>query len=228
MSAAAPSTFSIPHGSNADPFDADPFSDFPATGFGSGIRFRLTLASNLVLRRRKPKLAYAAVVIVGVMAIVITQLLLSVGLSNGAYQIESLQTQQKNLDRTNASLQEKLDGLSSPQNLAASAESLGMVTNANPVYLRLSDGAVLGTPKPASAGAGTFTGGQSSLVPNALTAAAAAAAASTAAGAPAAGAAAAAGATAAGAATTTPSAPPAAPADPTVAWQGDLPSPTTH
>ncbi|GGF33466.1 hypothetical protein [Subtercola lobariae] len=220
MSAAASSTYAPSRGAaprsteplGADPFETDPFDDFPATGFGPGIRSRLTLASNLVLRRRKPKLAYAAVVIVGVMAIVVTQLLLSVGLSNGAYQIESLQSQQKDVDRSNASLQEKLDNLSSPQNLAASAESLGMVSNSNPVYLRLSDGAVLGTPKPAAAGAGTFTGGQSSLVPNALTAAAAAPAA----------------AAAAPAAATTPSAPPAAPADPTVAWQGDLPSPTTH
>ena len=36
--------------------------------------------------------------------------------------------------------------MQSPQYLAANAEALGMVPNANPVYLRLSDGAVLGQP----------------------------------------------------------------------------------
>ncbi|MEF2977874.1 hypothetical protein [Subtercola sp. YIM 133946] len=238
MTSVAPSRYPAGRQSTAaDPFASDPygdpFDDLPSAGGGSGIRSRLTLASNLVLRRRKPKLAYAAVVIVGVLAIVVTQLLLSVGLSNGAYQIESLQSQQKDLDRTNASLQEKLDGLSSPQNLAASAETLGMVSSANPVYLRLSDGAVLGTPKAASAGAGTFTGGQSSLVPNAVTAAAAASAAAAAASAAATAAGATPPATAPAAtagtqAATTPSAPAAAGSTPTVAWSGDLPSPTTH
>ncbi|UFS60479.1 hypothetical protein [Subtercola endophyticus] len=228
MSSVAPSPRFTPAEYNRAAFDpaAEPFDDFPATGLGPSIRSRLTLASDLVLRRRKPKLVYAAVVILGVMAIVVTQLLLSVGLSNGAYQIESLQDQQKTIDRTNADLQEKLDSLSSPQNLAASAQSLGMVSNSNPVYLRLSDGAVLGTPKAATAGSGTFTGGQSSLVPPAATTPATPAAppAATAAGAAAAGTAAA-GTTPAA---TTPGAPAAAATDATVPWQGDLPSPTTH
>ena len=39
--------------------------------------------------------------------------------------------------------------LDSPQNLAANAEGLGMVSNGNPVFLRLSDGAVLGAAGPA-------------------------------------------------------------------------------
>ncbi|QWT23168.1 hypothetical protein KPL76_10490 [Subtercola sp. PAMC28395] len=200
MSNTAPSTFT------------DPFDDLPETSSrpasGSRARSTLTLASTAVLRRRKPRLAYAAVVVVGVFAIVVTQLLLSIGLSNGAYQIESLQNQQKDLGRSNESLSEKLDGLSSPQNLAASAESLGMVTNVNPVYLRLSDGAVLGTPKAATAATGSLTGGQSSLTPNALTAGTAAAAVPATAAAP--------------------SAPTATTPPPSVAWQGDLPSPTTH
>ncbi|MEA9983914.1 hypothetical protein [Subtercola sp. RTI3] len=212
----------------SDSPELDPFDDFPAPswapswapghtpGTRPGIRSTLTLAGNRVLRRRKPKLAYAAVVIVGVMAIVVTQLLLSIGLSNGAYQIESLQSTQKDLGRSNESLSEKIDSLSSPQNLAASAESLGMVSNVNPVYLRLSDGAVLGTPKKAQASAGSLTGGQSSLTPNAAIAGAAAA------GQPATPTA------AAGAAAVTPSAPPAAAAAATVPWTGELPSPTTH
>ncbi|CAN5172967.1 hypothetical protein BH09ACT6_BH09ACT6_11560 [soil metagenome] len=214
MTSVAPSGYARVTGGGAAaarPIDegyVDPFDDFPTTGQGPGIRSSLSLASTLVLRRRKPKLAYAAVVVIGVFAIVVTQLMLSIGLSNGAYQIESLQAQQKDLGRSNESLSEKLDGLSSPQNLAASAESLGMVTNVNPVYLRLSDGAVLGTPKAASAGTGSFTGGQSSLTPNALIAGMAAAAVP--------------------APATTPSAPAAAAPPASVPWQGELPSPTTH
>ncbi|MBK5239069.1 MAG: hypothetical protein JJE28_08195, partial [Actinomycetales bacterium] len=56
--------------------------------------------------------------------------------------------------------------LASPQNLAANAEALGMVNNNTPVYLRLSDGAVLGSPEAASAGAGVIGGG--TLVANSL------------------------------------------------------------
>jgi hypothetical protein len=63
---------------------------------------------------------------------------------------------------------EDLNRVSSPQNLAANANALGMVSNSNPAYLRLSDGAVLGAPVPANGAAGTVTGGQGNLVPNSL------------------------------------------------------------
>ncbi|WP_158507115.1 hypothetical protein [Subtercola sp. Z020] len=218
----------------ADPY-ADPFADAFLGDYSPPVapKSPFSIAAAGVLRRRKPKLAYAAVVVVGVFAIVVAQLMLSIGLSNGAYEIESLQSQQKEIDRTNSALSEQLDGLSAPQSLAASAESLGMVANVHPAYLRLSDGAVLGTPQTASSTSGSLTNGQPSLVPNALTTAAAAAAAGAAAPASA-SAAAAAAAGAEGAAATAgtpvgaPSAPPAAAATAAVPWQGQLPSPTTH
>ncbi|WP_382306158.1 hypothetical protein [Herbiconiux sp. UC225_62] len=159
-------------------------------------------------KRARPKIAYAAVVVTGVLAIVVTQLLLSIGLSDGAYEISSLQSQQKELDRSNQVLSEQFDKLSSPQNLAASAESLGMVTNSAPVYLRLSDGAVLGSPV---AAAGTSVTGGQALVPNSLLAPPTVA-----------------GATAADAGTGAASAPPAPETQPDVPWQGALPSPTTR
>ncbi|MDF2442882.1 MAG: hypothetical protein JWR01_1085, partial [Subtercola sp.] len=158
------------------------------------------------------------------------QLMLSIGLSNGAYEISSLQTQQKEIDRSNSALAEQLDGLSAPQSLAASAEALGMVANVHPAYLRLSDGAVLGTPTTASSASGSLTNGQPSLVPNALTSAAAASAAASAATAAAAAATTAGtpAATTAGTPVGAPSAPPAAAAAAAVPWQGQLPAPTTH
>ncbi|RFA21090.1 hypothetical protein [Subtercola boreus] len=222
----------------AEPFD-DPFDDAFLGDYSPPAKpkSRFTIATSNVLRRRKPKLAYAAVVVVGVFSIVVAQLTLSIGLSNGAYEIESLQSQQKELDRTNGALTEQLDGLSAPQSLAANAESLGMVANVHPAYLRLSDGAVLGTPQTASGASGSLTNGQPSLVPNALTsgAAAAAAAAAQAATDAATTAAAASSATAtgtpaptAGTPVATPSAPSAAAATAAVPWQGQLPAPTTH
>lgn len=201
----------------ADPdFDDDllgaPGSELPS------IAPRIRIVTSRGQRRARPKIAYAAVVVTGVLAIVVTQLMLSIGLSDGAYEISSLQQQQKELDRTNQVLSEQYDRLSSPQNLAASAESLGMVANSAPVYLRLSDGAVLGSPVAASASTPTVSGGEL-LIPNSLLAAPATDAAAAAAGAAAA---------AAPAAGDTATAPPVADAPADVPWSGALPSPTTR
>ncbi|GGI35035.1 hypothetical protein GCM10010988_01910 [Cnuibacter physcomitrellae] len=166
-------------------------------------RPRFTIVPSRAQRRRRPKIAYAAVVIAGVLAIVIAQLTLSVGLSQGAYEIESLQSSQKELDRTNQTLSEQMDKLSSPQNLASQAETLGMVSNSAPVYLRLSDGAVLGSPAPAAA-TSTVTGG-GNLIANSLLSPPTAPTGTTDAGAP-----------------------PATSGSADVPWSGTLPSPTTH
>ncbi|WP_368496347.1 hypothetical protein [Herbiconiux sp. A18JL235] len=175
---------------------------------------RIEIVPSKVQRKARPKIAYAAVVVTGVLAIVVTQLLLSIGLSDGAYEIASLQQEQKELDRTNQVLTEQYDKLSSPQNLAAGAEALGMVANSTPVYLRLSDGAVLGVPTAATGG--SVTNGQnlianSLLTPTDVTTGAAVTADPAAPADPA-----------------TPSAPPVPEQQPGVAWQGALPSPTTR
>ncbi|WP_166872451.1 hypothetical protein [Salinibacterium sp. ZJ450] len=130
---------------------------------------RIEVAPTRQQRRARPRTVYALVTIAGVFAILIAQLLISIVLSDGAYQISALQTEQKELGRTAGTLTEQLDVLNSPQHLAASAESLGMVSNANPAFLRLADGAVLGTPTPATAAGGSVIGaGGSLLVANSL------------------------------------------------------------
>jgi hypothetical protein len=119
-------------------------------------------------RRSRPRAVYAVVAIGVLFGIVVAQLLLSITMSQGAYQLSSLQLKQTQLQRAYQAASEDLNRLASPQNLAANANALGMVTNSNPVYLRLSDGAVLGAPVAASGSAGTVTGGQGNLVPNVL------------------------------------------------------------
>jgi hypothetical protein len=114
--------------------------------------------------RAKPRLAYAIIALGGVAVIVVVQLLLSIAVAQGAYEIDSYQVQQATLAREEQKLAEDLDRVESPQFLAANAEALGMVPNANPVYLRLSDGAVLGEPTAATGGAAA----SAPLVPNAL------------------------------------------------------------
>lgn len=183
----------------------------PAGDEGPAVRRRwLQLAPEIISRRIRPSFAGSAVIIAGIGVITVTQLLLSIGLSDGAYEISSLQGTQKELARTTQALTEHVQTLQSPQYLVQNAAALGMVANSNTVFLRLSDGAVLGQPTPAAASAPAVGG---SLVANQLVPATALA-----------GIAVAAGATA----TVAASAPPGPKTDPTLPWQGALPSPTTR
>lgn len=124
----------------------------------------IEIVSTRSQRRARPRIVYALSAVAGMATIVIVQLLLSVGISQGAYEVSRLQASQVELGRTAESVTEDLVRISSPQSLAANAEALGMVSNSNPVYLRLSDGAVLGAP----ASAAGSQAGSASLVPNAL------------------------------------------------------------
>lgn len=120
-------------------------------------------------RLARPRLVYSLIIVGGLFAVLVSQLLLSIALADGAYQISALQTQQKELGRERQAVTEELNVLNSPQNLAALAESLGMVSNSSAVYLNLADGAVLGAPAPAHADAGSVVGANGSLlIPNAL------------------------------------------------------------
>ena len=103
-------------------------------------------------RRARPKVAYALVATAALFVLLLTQLGISIALSDGAYQISALQSEQAELARDQQKFSEQLDVLSSPQNLANNADALGMVRNSNPVYLDLATGAVHGVPAPAEAG----------------------------------------------------------------------------
>ncbi|MFC5791755.1 hypothetical protein EDM22_12905 [Agromyces tardus] len=125
---------------------------------------RLRPAPDRALGRAKPRLVYAIVAVGSIGVIAIAQLLLSIAMTQGAYELDGYQIRQAQLARDEAKLSEDLDGVESPQFLAANAEALGMVPNSDPVYLRLSDGAVLGVPTAADGGAVA----SGPLVPNSL------------------------------------------------------------
>jgi len=124
----------------------------------------IEIAPTRSQRRARPKLAYAMVVVGGLFAVLVSQLLLSIALADGAYEIAALQSQQKELNRDEQVATERLDVLNSPQNLAVRAESLGMVSNDSAVYLSLATGAVMGQPTAASAEAGSVIGSNGSLL----------------------------------------------------------------
>jgi hypothetical protein len=124
----------------------------------------IEIAPTRSQKRARPKLAYAVIVIGGLFAVLVSQLLLSIALADGAYEIAALQAQQKELGRDQQIATEKLNVLDSPQNLAARAESLGMVSNTSAAYLDLATGAVMGVPTAASADAGSVVGANGTLL----------------------------------------------------------------
>ncbi len=178
-------------------------------------RPHIEIAPSRAQRRARPRASYAVITLASLFTIFGAQLLLSIVVSDGAYQIAHLQDQQKELLRSEEALTESLDLAGSTQSLAINAASLGMVPVGAPLYLDLGTGAVTGTPGVADR---TGCGGGCNLVANALldgmtplthaSAAAAATAATTT--------------TAATTPTTTPT--PASPATPVDA----LPAPVTH
>lgn len=118
------------------------------------------------LKARKPRVAYAMTALIGAVLIGAAQMGLSLATTATTYEIRELQAQQRDLTVQSQLLGEELAGLSSPQYLAANAASVGMVIGASPTYLRLSDGAVVGTGEVASQS--TVDVLRTPAVPNAL------------------------------------------------------------
>lgn len=129
---------------------------------------RLEIVPTRSQRRARPRTVFAIASVTIVVGIVVAQLLLSVAVAQGAFRLNSLQTTTTALQRSAQVASEDLDRVESPQYLAENANELGMVSNSTPAYLRLSDGAVLGSPQAASAAAGTVTGSSGNLVANSL------------------------------------------------------------
>jgi hypothetical protein len=95
-------------------------------------------------------------------------LFLHTALAEDSFRLHDLQNRSAALTDREQALEQEVARQASPRRLAASAEALGMVRSANPAFIRLSDGKVLGKPRPAvappppptaSAGPGEATSG---------------------------------------------------------------------
>lgn len=109
-------------------------------------RPHIEIAPSREQRRARPTVAYAVITVASLFLIFAAQLLLSIVVSDGAYQIATLQSQQKELLRSQEALTESLDLAASSQNLAINAANLGMVPAGSPLFLDLETGAVMGAP----------------------------------------------------------------------------------
>jgi hypothetical protein len=128
-----------------DPRVVDDFlPDFPTP-----VRERRLTVVPAPARRRVPRRLFGIVAVTGAVVIVLAQMGLGILTTQSSFEIASLTQQQRDLTYQKQILFDETAGLSSPQYLAANAAALGMVIDESPTYLRLSDGAVIGSDKPA-------------------------------------------------------------------------------
>ncbi len=110
------------------------------------------------------KVKLAIIMLVGLVAIQVLHVLMGGFTAQFTYEISHLKSESRTLSTQADVLNSEVTSLSSNQNLVNVAHSLGMVSNVNPVFLRLSDGTVIGKPRRAQANERTIS---SNLVPNA-------------------------------------------------------------
>jgi outer membrane biosynthesis protein TonB len=101
-------------------------------------------------RTQAARTPFAVLVIMMLAAGVVGLLMFNTNMQQASFKATALQDQVNVLTAKEQSLAMQLDQLRDPQQLAASAKHLGMVAPAQPAFVRLSDGRVLGTPTPAS------------------------------------------------------------------------------
>lgn len=87
------------------------------------------------------------VVLLSFVMIFVGRLLITVATDANAYAISAKAIESQNLTRDAEFLQEQLNVLNSPQYLSTLAQKMGMVSNSQPAYLRISDGKVWGNPQ---------------------------------------------------------------------------------
>jgi hypothetical protein len=125
----------------------------------------LDIAPTRAQKRARPRVYAALVAVGGIVVILLAQLLMSIVLADGAYQITGLQRDYRDLAREQNAAKEQLEQLSSTQNLIDNATALGMVSSGNPVFLDVASGQALGT---ATAPSGQVVGAGGNLIGNAL------------------------------------------------------------
>lgn len=103
----------------------------------------MSTKSTSILRRVQPRQVIILLAVIGVA--IVGQLLLSIGLADGSYQIESLTQQKKQLTRQVQQVSEEISTLNSPQSLAERGTEMGMEPSTQVTFLSLAKSAAIGT-----------------------------------------------------------------------------------
>lgn len=99
----------------------------------------------------QPRAPFAAAVVVLLVSGLIGLLVLNTVLAKDAFTLHALQVEGRTLADTEQVLTREVEALRAPAALAEKAAAMGMVQAGPPAFLRLPDGAVLGSATPAPA-----------------------------------------------------------------------------
>ena len=100
--------------------------------------------------RSRARRAPFVVVVLGVVTVgLVGLILLSTVLQAQSFTVAELEARAADLETRQQALQREVDRLQAPAQVASRGVALGMVPNANPAFLRPSDGEVIGDPEPA-------------------------------------------------------------------------------
>ena len=109
-------------------------------------RAPLQAVSLSSLRSPKANVRVLGLVLMAAIGIAVANLVMNILTSTAVYELADLQHQKKELNTTSQILAEEVDSLASQQNLSNSAQKLGMIANANPVFLSIGEQKVYGKP----------------------------------------------------------------------------------
>ena len=116
--------------------------------------------SNVAVR------ALARKAVLGIVVVWFASLIVGSLCDTSIYQISQLKQETAAISTQSQVLQQQVDSLRSPQNLATSARHLGMIVNSNPVFLKVASAKVLGNATPASLS--TSTSVSNNLIANSV------------------------------------------------------------
>lgn len=113
-------------------------------------RARLTVVPPRALGRTQAARTPFVILVIAMLAGgVVGLLMFNTSMQQRSFQATALEHRMNELTAREQSLSMQLDGLRDPQHLAAAAKKLGMVAPAQPAFVRLGNGRVLGNATPA-------------------------------------------------------------------------------
>ena len=95
-----------------------------------------------------PRAPFIALVVAVVVAGVLGILLINTKTAENAFELDTLQDRQGDLDARQQALENEIAANNMPGSLDAAARRLGLVKADSPAYIRLQDGKIIGVPKP--------------------------------------------------------------------------------
>ncbi len=112
---------------------------------------RMMMLSANEAKKLRPGLFTGILLVFGIVVIQLIQLGLNMALTQDAYYLSKLSSEKRQLATEVQIIQEQVDSLASPQNLADAANQLGMVANPSSVLIDIVNDKIYGAPKPAQA-----------------------------------------------------------------------------